>query len=103
MPTDEPVNTTEPPPEQALAVDLDGYGARAAALLAAREAALDLVLRMTAGDERWEAVDLIDLAEYIRAGFRGASLRDVDAPNIMDIPGSRVTLDEVRRFGRYSS
>ena len=41
-----------------------------------REACLYAAIRLTLGDDRYDAMDAVDLAEYIRAGVRGLPFPD---------------------------
>jgi hypothetical protein len=42
-----------------------------------RERALYVALRLVVGDEKWDACDVIDLAEYVRTGARGLPIEGV--------------------------
>lgn len=77
QPTDQTANTPADDQEgRPLAEVLDEAVARAQAERDERESCLYRALRLTIGDERFsESADLIiDLAEYLRTGSRGAPL-----------------------------
>lgn len=70
----------------------------------AREVALYAAYRMTIGDEGFDACDVIDFAEYIRAGVRGLPVTEQPRQPTLYTNGqtfTRTWLDEIT-FGDRS-